>query len=388
MGIKGLLPLLTPVSKRCHLSTFAGLKVAIDGFVWLHRVSFRYPIEIIKDPTTKKILPYLMSRILSVKKCGLTPVVVFDGQALPAKLMTNQKRQEERRESLLIAQQLEKERRLPEAFEYYQKAVSITSATVYTWIKELRNECIEYIVSPYEADAQLAYLARSGYVDCVLTEDSDLIAYRTPLVLYKLDDSLQVTSIRYQDVLNFLKLTPDNFTSLCIFGGCDYSPSITNLALKRALKLLLEYENPTNVIIAARSDQKYTVPAKFEDMFNMAFKTFLCARAYDPRTEKLVFLSDPPEEHSFLGSDIAPDILKQLVKGEIDTVTLGPFELPNSSSSVSPYFKTNSAPKIESVKVGEPSQSKYFKCTRLTERPFQISFNATSYLQAIKLTVN
>ena len=36
---------------------------------------------------------------------------------------------------------------------------------------------IQYIVAPFEADAELAYLSSSGHVDAVLTEDSDLLAY-------------------------------------------------------------------------------------------------------------------------------------------------------------------------------------------------------------------
>jgi exonuclease-1 len=32
-------------------------------------------------------------------------------------------------------------------------------------------------VAPYEADAQLAFLSLGGYVDCIITEDSDLLAY-------------------------------------------------------------------------------------------------------------------------------------------------------------------------------------------------------------------
>lgn len=36
---------------------------------------------------------------------------------------------------------------------------------------------IQYIVAPFEADAELAYLSTSGHVDAVLTEDSDLLAY-------------------------------------------------------------------------------------------------------------------------------------------------------------------------------------------------------------------
>ena len=43
------------------------------------------------------------------------------------------------------------------------------------------------MVAPYEADAQLAQLAHSGAVDIVFSEDSDLLAYACPRVVFKVD---------------------------------------------------------------------------------------------------------------------------------------------------------------------------------------------------------
>ena len=40
---------------------------------------------------------------------------------------------------------------------------------------------------PGEADAQLAFLARRNLVHAVLSDDSDLVAYSCPRVLFKLD---------------------------------------------------------------------------------------------------------------------------------------------------------------------------------------------------------
>ena len=45
------------------------------------------------------------------------------------------------------------------------------------------------MVAPYEADAQLAYLSISKIVDVVITEDSDLLAFGAPRILYKVDYS-------------------------------------------------------------------------------------------------------------------------------------------------------------------------------------------------------
>jgi exonuclease-1 len=41
----------------------------------------------------------------------------------------------------------------------------------------LEADGVECIVAPYEADAQLAYLSLINYVDAVISEDSDLLAY-------------------------------------------------------------------------------------------------------------------------------------------------------------------------------------------------------------------
>jgi 5'-3' exonuclease len=63
----------------------------------------------------------------------------------------------------------------------------------------LRSENVEFVVAPYEADAQLAYLATldadQGGIAAVITEDSDLIAYGC-------------TAVRIHFGLNFMFLIP------------------------------------------------------------------------------------------------------------------------------------------------------------------------------------
>merc|ERR1719478_235990 len=46
---------------------------------------------------------------------------------------------------------------------------------------------IPFCVAPFEADAQLAYLCRVGWVHAVITEDSDLLAYGCPNTIFKMD---------------------------------------------------------------------------------------------------------------------------------------------------------------------------------------------------------
>lgn len=51
-------------------------------------------------------------------------------------------------------------------------------------LKVLKRENVCYIVAPYEADAQMTFLAISKQVDAVITEDSDLIAFGCPRVSF------------------------------------------------------------------------------------------------------------------------------------------------------------------------------------------------------------
>jgi len=51
-------------------------------------------------------------------------------------------------------------------------------------LKELE---IEFIVAPYEADAQMAFMVKEGIAEFAISEDSDLIAYGCPKILMKLD---------------------------------------------------------------------------------------------------------------------------------------------------------------------------------------------------------
>jgi len=62
----------------------------------------------------------------------------------------------------------------------------------------MRHKSIPYLVAPYEADGQLAWLSRERLVDLIITEDSDLIAQGGVCMLYKMNISnvTQVASLK------------------------------------------------------------------------------------------------------------------------------------------------------------------------------------------------
>jgi exonuclease-1 len=338
MGIHGLLPIVAPVAQTLHLSSFANQRVAIDGFVWLHRAALGCPRDIVNDPTTDRILPYLLTRLQRVIGSGVIPIVVFDGQSLPQKSRTTQARRADRAAAKARALDLESRGMFTEAYHFFQKAIEITSETVATWIVELNKLDIEYIVAPYEADAQLAFLARTGYVDCVMTEDGDLLAYQTPTVLFKLDDSLNLSCVHFCDVLRHLELTVEQFITVCCFAGCDYMDHIQRMGIQTALKLIRVAGDGRTLISRLRSEGKFVVPDDYEEQVRCAMTTFLAQRVFDPVSKSLVTLSPIEEPEDFLGRDLAPDLLTLLVKGELDTRTLEKLKPDPPVGPISMYF--------------------------------------------------
>ena len=56
MGIQGLLPLLSSVTKDIHISEYKGKRVAIDAYVWLHRGAYACAKELCLNESTIKRL--------------------------------------------------------------------------------------------------------------------------------------------------------------------------------------------------------------------------------------------------------------------------------------------------------------------------------------------
>jgi len=83
----------------------------------------------------------------------------------------------------------------------------------------------------------MAYLNIINYVDVVITEDSDLLAFQAPNILYKLGNNLYGNLINLKELhnnndLNFKNWSFDQFTLFCILSGCDYCPSPYGISIK------------------------------------------------------------------------------------------------------------------------------------------------------------
>ena len=103
---------------------------------------------------------------------------------------------------------------------------------------------VPYYSAPLEAECACADLCRRGIVDAVLTEDTDVLAYGSPIFLSKIDTSNDTcVQIIYSEVLEALKITSSEFLDLCIMFGCDYNKNINKVGIETSYKYILEFKS-------------------------------------------------------------------------------------------------------------------------------------------------
>ena len=101
---------------------------------------------------------------------------------------------------------------------------------------------IPYFDACLEAETSCSDLCKRGIVDAVLSEDTDVLAYSTPVFLTKID-IYRDTCIRihHKEILDSLELTGDQFLDLCIMCGCDYNKNIPKVGPETSYKYLKKY---------------------------------------------------------------------------------------------------------------------------------------------------
>lgn len=80
-----------------------------------------------------------------------------------------------------------------EAFAAFNRAVYVSNDMIRKLVAVLKRMEIEFYVAPYEADAQLAFLSRTKFVDVVVSEDSDLIPYGCKTVRTRIELTEHIT---------------------------------------------------------------------------------------------------------------------------------------------------------------------------------------------------
>jgi len=195
MGIQGLLPFLKPFTKKISIEEFRGKTLGVDAMCWMHRGAFSCSEELVRGIDTDRFVHFFLKMCELLRFNDIKPIIVFDGARLPAKAAEEaermDRRERNRKEALLMFDRREQGTLSPDEEKKLRShcdgAVKITAEMISRLMTALEELSINFCVSPFEADAQLAYLCRIGWVDAVISEDSDLLAYGCPSTIFKMD---------------------------------------------------------------------------------------------------------------------------------------------------------------------------------------------------------
>ncbi len=162
------------------------------------------------------------------------------------------------------------------ARDAFQSAVDVNPRMVKALVLVLERHGIQFLVAPYEADAQLAYLARNNLVHAVISEDSDMLVYGCPRVsawfklhtpwsmintptpqqvLFKLDwrtgigQEITIANLEHNRRPSFRGWDHQLFVQLCILMGCDFLKSPKGVGEKKAYQLMQRLRSFTKVLL-------------------------------------------------------------------------------------------------------------------------------------------
>ena len=121
--------------------------------------------------------------------------------------------------------------------------------------KEMTQELIEmlelfglpYVLAPGEAEAQCAELERLGLVDGVVTSDSDIFVFGGRNVYKNMFENLKSVEAYFaKDAEKEMKIKQDDFVTLAMLLGGDYSAGVKGVGIVNAMEILSAFPGAGN----------------------------------------------------------------------------------------------------------------------------------------------
>ena len=347
MGIKNLSKFLQKqlptLYQRRPLSHYAGKKIAIDITLYLYRF---------KQTAKSRWLSSLINMILMLKKNDIQGIFVYDTKAPEIKGPKIQERKRRRSQAThridsirkayqiyeesehkivdpILVQTMERSTRhstrllgpmdvdtfdidsnvIEQEIMRLEKQNIYVSTTDFELSKEfLRLAGLVYINSESEAETLCSFLCCHGYVDAVLSNDTDVMVYGTPLFLTNLNKGT-VQEIQFEQITKGLGITYEQFRDFCIMCGTDYNSNIYRVGCVNAYKYLQRYGTIEGIRDGTNLDTSVLLYEKVRDIF-----TVPSVLEEPDLTERKPDI--PLLEVFLVENHYSPDIAKNFSKGE------------------------------------------------------------------------
>lgn len=313
MGIKSLTQTIkkfTPDSiENENLYKLSGKKVAVDASLVIYQQLLKCPKNALFKTSKGKITNHitgLFYKIMNYISLNIEMIFVFDGKPPDNKQACIAKRKEK---SNKAKEECDTETNIDKKNIKEKESIRITKEIIDDTKKLLNLMGIKYVhPSEGEGEAYASELCRIGYVDYVLTEDMDTMAYACPkLIRNCVDKTLKrkdiISIFSYDKIIEGLDMTHDKFLDFCILCGCDYCPVVPKIGNITALKLIRKYDSIEDIM----ENTSFDFPENYLNMFNDSKKNFYIFR------DKLSV-----DDIDFVSSDVDIDGLKEFLISEVE----------------------------------------------------------------------
>lgn len=258
MGVKGLnafVNKLTNTSKSTQvasLSTFSGKTIAFDFTNQLYRFLYR-------SAEANSYLLEFINLIHKFQKYNINLIFVFDGKPIEEKQYVIDHRKEYREKLIKKIEEItenltensDSSDESTETIIHLTKKTNTVKSSYIIKCKELFDILgVSYIhVENVEADAIFRHLLDNDYADACFSGDMDVLAYGCHTILKDLDyRNDTVLHIDYNNLLNDLQVSSDQFLYACILSGTDYNNSLKKSKFEINLELIRNYDTIDNII--------------------------------------------------------------------------------------------------------------------------------------------
>ena len=282
MGIKGLTPLLKDKAPQCiesiSLSQLRDKRIAIDISIFLYKSlsNVRYNGEYLRNSEGKIVshIVGIFQKTIQYLSVGIQPIYIFDGKPPEEKRECIRERNQKVQE---CKQKMESEQTSQQEKHKLEKGTIRLTKEHIDDVKHLFDLMgISYIHNDIgEAEAYASELCRLGYVEAVVTEDMDTLAYGCPRMIRNcIDRSIKrkdvVSCFSYESLIKGFDVTPEQFVDICILCGCDYCPTIPKVGPIRAFQYIKQYGSIETMIDSG----KFVIPDGFKERFEKSRELF------------------------------------------------------------------------------------------------------------------
>lgn len=279
MGIKGLRTFLKKefkdesLEERVSFDYFANKVIAVDASIYICKFKVVY-----KDSFAEALINFIVALLES----KIIPVFIFDGNAPEEKSNEKRKRAEKKKATISRIEKLENDLKIyldtkiisddlkDINSKVFQSKLSINTFSfnrVSEYISKLRSNMFElnnndfevlkelltifgvqYFTAPGEGELFCSQLVKNGLADAVLTEDTDVLASGSYVMVCDVNLRLkEFTLIRLEKILEKLGLNQNSFLDFCIMLGTDFNENIPRVGPVKSLKYIKEYGSLENI---------------------------------------------------------------------------------------------------------------------------------------------